>query len=266
MRSIAPRCAALPSRRPERRSGGPRSGARRPAPPTPRVDAGQERTLLFCKPYDVLCSFTDAGGAGDEPRATLKGTRSWRTLAWLLRTSPCARLTPRGRADFVAVPHVYAAGRLDRDSEGLLVLTSCGALQARLAEPKHKLPKTYWAQVEGRPSDAQLAALRAGVVLSDGPTLPLLHPDDLLLLPDGPPAPLWPRSPPIRVRAAVPTAWLQLTLREGRNRQVRRMTAAVGLPTLRLVRAAVGPWGLGGLQPGEWRELPREDWQSLLMS
>ena len=161
------------------------------------------------------------------------------------------------------MPHVYAAGRLDRDSEGLLVLTSCGALQARLAEPRHKLPKTYWAQVEGAPSDAQLDALRAGVTLSDGPTLPLLR-DDVALLADGPPAPLWPREPPIRTRLTVPTAWLQLRLREGRNRQVRRMTAAVGLPTLRLIRAAVGPWTLGALQPGEWRELPRAEWEPLL--
>jgi 23S rRNA pseudouridine2457 synthase len=163
----------------------------------------------------------------------------------------------------VAVPHVYAAGRLDRDSEGLLVLTSSGALQSRLAEPRHKLPKLYWVQVEGAPSEEQLAALRAGVTLSDGPTLPLAH-DDAVLLVDGPPVALWPREPPIRQRLTVPTAWLQLRLREGRNRQARRMTAAVGLPCLRLVRAAVGPWTLGALQPGEWRELPRADWEALL--
>ena len=161
------------------------------------------------------------------------------------------------------MPHVYAAGRLDRDSEGLLVLTSSGALQSRLAEPRHKLAKTYWAQVEGAPSEAQLAALRAGVTLSDGPTLPLAE-DDVALLADGPPTALWAREPPIRTRLTVPTAWLQLRLREGRNRQVRRMTAAVGLPTLRLVRATVGPWTLGALQPGEWRELPRDEWEALL--
>ena len=157
---------------------------------------------------------------------------------------------------------MYAAGRLDRDSEGLLVLTSSGPLQSRLAEPKHKLPKVYWAHVEGFPSDAQLNALRAGVVLSDGPTLPLAR-EDVQLLADAPPS-LWPREPPIRQRLTVPTAWLLLRLREGRNRQVRRMTAAVGLPCLRLVRAEVGPWSLGALQPGEWRELPRAEWEALL--
>ena len=184
----------------------------------------------------------------------------------LLAGFPAAEALTARATDYVAVPHVYAAGRLDRDSEGLLLLTSSGALQSRLAEPRHKLAKTYWAQVEGVPSEAQLAALRAGVTLSDGPTLPLQDEDDAVLLADGPPTPLWAREPPIRTRLTVPTAWLQLRLREGRNRQVRRMTAAVGLPTLRLVRAAVGPWTLGTLQPGEWRELPRNEWEALLQS
>ena len=255
MPSVAPR-AALPPRRgaaESRRSGGARR-SRGPLPP-PAADAAPPRTLLFCKPYDVLCSFTDAGG-GSAPRATLKGAQAAR------RCYPPAR-AHAARPDFVPVPHVYAAGRLDRDSEGLLVLTSCGELQSRLAEPRHKLPKLYWAQVEGAPSEQQLDALRAGVVLSDGPTLPLAH-ADVELLAHGPPTPLWPRQPPIRTRLTVPTAWLQLRLREGRNRQVRRMTAAVGLPCLRLVRAAVGPWTLDALQPGEWRELEAADWQPLL--
>jgi 23S rRNA pseudouridine2457 synthase len=178
------------------------------------------RLILFNKPYGVLSQFTDR----EAGRATL--------------------------ADYIDVPGVYPAGRLDRDSEGLLALTDDGALHARIADPRHGLPKIYWAQVEGVPTEAALELLRrGGVPLKDGPT----RPAGARLI-DEPPG-LWPRDPPIRYRAAVPTAWLEVTLREGRNRQVRRMTAAVGHPTLRLIRRAIGDWTLGGLAPGEWREV-----------
>jgi 23S rRNA pseudouridine2457 synthase len=156
-------------------------------------------------------------------------------------------------ADFVDVPGVHPAGRLDYDSEGLLLLTDDGRLQALITDPRHALAKTYWAQVEGTPSDDALRRLRDGVDLPDGRTRPAGA--DAIAEPPG----LWSRTPPIRYRAAIPTAWLELTLREGRNRQVRRMTAAVGLPTLRLVRARIGPWTLAGLAPGDWREVPEAD-------
>ena len=146
------------------------------------------------------------------------------------------------------MPGVYVAGRLDADSEGLLLLTNDGKLQARISDPRFKMEKTYWVQVEGTPDEAALAALRAGVQLNDG----LTRPARARLL-DPPPA-VWDRNPPIRVRQAIPTAWIELAISEGRNRQVRRMTAAVGLPTLRLVRAAIGPHTLDGLTPGTWRE------------
>ena len=175
------------------------------------------RLNLFNKPYGVLSQFTDREG-----RPTVK--------------------------DYVPLPGVHPAGRLDLDSEGLLLLTDDGALVRRLAHPDSRTWKTYWVQVEGEPAESALAALQAGVLLRDGPTLPaqvrrMAEPD------------LWPRDPPIRYRARIPTAWLEIRIHEGRNRQVRRMTAAVGLPTLRLVRVAVGRWRLRGLQPGDWTEV-----------
>ena len=179
------------------------------------------RLILFNKPYGVLPQFTDKGTAGS-PRPTL--------------------------SDYIDVPGVYPAGRLDMDSEGLMLLTDDGRLQARIADPKYKMAKTYWVQVEGLVTDAALAGLRCGVPLKDGLTLPA----EAEVVDD--PA-LWPRDPPIRVRNSVPDSWLRLTIREGRNRQVRRMTAAVGHPTLRLIRWSVGEWNLNGIAPGEWREI-----------
>ena len=176
--------------------------------------------IAFNKPYGVLCQFTDRSVP---PRRTLAG--------------------------FDLPADVYPAGRLDFDSEGLLLLTDDGALAHKLTDPRHKQPKTYWVQVEGTPREAQLERLRAGVELNDGPTLPAQA-----KCIDAPA--LWPRDPPVRFRKTVPDAWLELTIREGRNRQVRRMTAAVGLPTLRLVRAGVGEIGLEGLGPGHWRLIP----------
>lgn len=174
--------------------------------------------ILLNKPYGVICQFSPSGG-----KPTL--------------------------ADYLDVPHVYPAGRLDTDSEGLVVLTDDGALQTRIAGRRHKLEKVYWVQVEGTPTPASIEELQAGVALQDGPTLPARA----RTIPE--PA-LWERNPPIRVRKAIPTAWIELALKEGRNRQVRRMTAAVGLPTLRLVRVRIGPWSVEGLQPGEWIEVP----------
>jgi len=174
--------------------------------------------IALNKPFGVICKFSPEPGR--------------RTLA-----------------DCLAVPNVYPAGRLDTDSEGLLLLTDDGSLQARIADPRHKLTKVYWAQVEGLPTEAALASLRAGVDLGEFTTKPA----GARLIDE--PSDLWPRDPPIRYRAAIATAWVEITLREGKNRQVRRMTARVGFPTLRLVRAAVGNFGIDGLRSGEWREI-----------
>ena len=181
------------------------------------------RLILFNKPYGVLSQFTDRG---TEAGGTIRPTLS----------------------DYIDVPGVYPAGRLDRDSEGLLLLTDDGRLQARIADPRFKLPKTYLVQVEGDVTDASLASLRRGVSLKDGPT----RPAEAERIAD--PA-LWPRDPPVRFRKTVPDSWLRLTIREGRNRQVRRMTAAIGHPTLRLVRWRIGEWTVEGMEPGQWREV-----------
>lgn len=177
--------------------------------------------ILFNKPFNVLCQFTDPDG-----RATL--------------------------ADYIQLPGVYAAGRLDYDSEGLLVLTDNGRWQQRIADPRHKIAKTYWAQVEGVPDAEALEKLQRGIELRDG----LTRPAQARLIE---PPTIWPRTPPIRERKNIPTSWIELTLREGRNRQARRMTAAVGHPTLRLVRIAIGPWRLGELAPGQWVEADSAD-------
>jgi 23S rRNA pseudouridine2457 synthase len=178
------------------------------------------RLILFNKPFGVLSQFTDA--KSPSPRPTLSA--------------------------FIDLPGVYPAGRLDRDSEGLLLLTDDGGLQARIANPRHKMEKTYLVQVEGAPTEADLAPLHRGITLNDGPTRPararLIPPPDL-----------WKRDPPVRFRKSVPDSWLEITITEGRNRQVRRMTAAIGFPTLRLVRWRIGDWVLDGLAPGEWREV-----------
>ena len=176
--------------------------------------------VLFNKPYDVLCQFT--------------GQQGYQTLA-----------------DFIPIKNIYAAGRLDRDSEGLLLLTDHGKLQDFIASPKHKLKKTYWAQVEGDITEQAIAQLSEGVELKDGVTAPAqactIDPPEV-----------WPRTPPIRERKHIPTSWIELSISEGRNRQVRRMTAAVDFPTLRLIRVAIGPWKLGDLQPGQYQELSDE--------
>ena len=180
------------------------------------------RTLLFNKPFNVLSQFTDKGNDGSD-RQTL--------------------------SDFIDVPGVYAAGRLDRDSEGLLILTSDGRLQNKIASPKFRHPKTYWVQIEGVPDADALEQLRQGVELKDGMTRParvraMSEPENL-----------WQRTPPIRVRKSVPDSWIELTITEGRNRQVRRMTAAIGHPTLRLIRYSIGGWTLDGLSSGKWRDV-----------
>lgn len=176
------------------------------------------KIVIFNKPYGVLSQFTPEG--------------KWRALD-----------------AFIPVKGVYVAGRLDADSEGLLILTDDGKLQARIADPKHKLEKTYWAQVEGLPEEAALDRLRAGIALSDFTA----QPAKVRVIDE--PAGLWQRDPPIRYRAAIPTVWLEIRIREGKNRQVRRMTAAIGYPTLRLIRAAIGATSLAGLALGQWRQI-----------
>ena len=183
----------------------------------PKIALEDRKIILFNKPFDTLSQFTDGEG-----RKTL--------------------------ADFIPVKDVYAAGRLDRDSEGLMVLTNDGIFQAKLTQPNSKSPKTYWVQVEGAPSEEDLDKLRKGVELKDGMTLPAKV--ELMAEPE-----IWDRNPPVRFRAAIPTTWLAITIIEGRNRQVRRMTANIGFPTLRLIRYSMGNMNVGQLQPGEWKEI-----------
>lgn len=197
---------------------------RRPRPsvrttPSPHTPAADTRLICFNKPYGVLSQFTPEG-------------------RW------------RGLKDFIDIPGVYVAGRLDADSEGLLLLTNDGKLQARISDPRFKMEKTYWVQVEGEPDEVALTALRQGVMLNDGITLPARAQS----IP--PPEGLCERDPPVRIRQSIPTSWVELVIREGRNRQVRRMTAAVGYPTLRLIRAAIGPFHVQGLAFGSWKDEP----------
>lgn len=190
---------------------------RKPQTNKPRISVQDRKVIVFNKPFDTLSQFTDGDG-----RKTL--------------------------ADFIPVKDVYAAGRLDRDSEGLLLLTNDGILQAKLTQPSSKSPKTYWVQVDGAPTEADLDKLRKGVELKDGMTLPAKV--EVMAEPD-----IWPRTPPVRFRANIPTTWISITIIEGRNRQVRRMTANIGFPTLRLIRYSIGDIKLGDLQPGQWKKI-----------
>lgn len=203
-----------PFRQPQRANNERRASRKLSNPKRPR---GPQKIILFNKPFNVLTQFS--GESGDK------------TLA-----------------DYISIKDIYPAGRLDKDSEGLLVLTNDGILQARLTQPQSKQPKTYWVQVEGSPSDDDLEQLRKGVTLKDGLTLPADI--ERMEQPE-----IWDRTPPIRERKNIPTTWLALTLREGRNRQVRRMTAHIGFPTLRLIRYKMADWTVDDLAPGEWREV-----------
>ncbi|MFV0574152.1 MAG: rRNA large subunit pseudouridine synthase E [Vibrio sp.] len=189
--------------------------------PQKSVSDADRIVLIFNKPYDTLSQFTDSD-AEKYSRKTL--------------------------ADYINVKNVYAAGRLDRDSEGLMVLTNDGILQAKITQPSSKAPKTYWVQVDGAPTEADLDQLRKGVELKDGMTLPA----KVEIMPE---PNIWERTPPVRFRANIPTTWLAITIIEGRNRQVRRMTAHIGFPTLRLIRYSIGDWNLGNLQPGEFKKI-----------
>lgn len=205
------------SDRPRTTTSNKRRSTRAAQSQKPRINPQDRKVVVFNKPYDTLSQFTDGDG-----RKTL--------------------------ADYIPVKDVYAAGRLDRDSEGLMVLTNDGILQAKLTQPKSKSPKTYWVQVDGAPEEADLDKLRKGVELKDGMTLPAKV--EVMDAPE-----IWERTPAVRFRANIPTTWLAITIIEGRNRQVRRMTAHIGFPTLRLVRFSMGNIELGDLQPGEWKEI-----------